>query len=305
VYISLFLFVPTAILWLASNPSFFSLAALTLLVPIYAAIIVSVIILVVAVVLLGFVLALQTFVNWVMEKRSGKLSQGTQDQLMQLKSAAQEGQRRVVRSNAFINLLVKINPATNDIFERTARFLEHPSSLQETVFEQIYKQYPRPPADEQNLPSADGYDLYGFRSCSRTDRTTARNPVGAIRKQIDGPYILARDLRHKDIVQRVDNVIRIIASYPILDTNPTIRTCWRSWHCIARVSNPHALHLSGVWQYGMSEDEESITAQQLQGYMDQKEYRNLKICLAHFRSKEWSISNAGTMQTICERVNRG
>src|SRR6185503_1919121 len=102
--------------------------------------------LVVAFVLLGVVLVLQIFVNWVMEKRSDKLSQGARKQLMQLKSVAQQGQRRVVQSNVFINLLVKINPASNDIFERTARFLktsEQPT--QENVFEQVYKQYPRKP----------------------------------------------------------------------------------------------------------------------------------------------------------------
>src|SRR4030095_954146 len=73
---------------------------------------------------LGLIILLQGIINLLLKMTSVSQSTRTDNKLMQLKEKVAERQSSLLHSNLLFNLLVGINPASNDIFERMARFLK-------------------------------------------------------------------------------------------------------------------------------------------------------------------------------------
>src|ERR1051325_106089 len=108
-----------------------------------AVLVIPIVLLAVILIALAAILLLQGIINVLLKMRSVSQSQETDSQLTQLKNKVAQGRQRVIRSNLLFNLLVGINPASNDIFERMTRFLkiaEQPT--QQDVFKQVQLQYP-------------------------------------------------------------------------------------------------------------------------------------------------------------------
>ena len=258
---------------------------------------IPIVLLFVILVALGVVLLLQVMIDVLIKLRSITPTQ-TDHQLMRLKNTVARGRRRVIRSNLLIDLLVRINPASNDIFERTARFLkisEQPT--QQDVFGQVELQYPRDSTVFVVLPM----DM-GFMNMGRLDTPIERQHQELLElTQYSGGQIIpfyAADPRHPDIVERVrENLARDkfrgIKIYPNLGYRPDDPKLMEIYQLCIQGDIPVLTHCSpgGIWMYGLSRKERRANSGPLnyKRILDTEGYRNLKLCLAHFGgSEEWT-----------------
>jgi predicted TIM-barrel fold metal-dependent hydrolase len=215
-----------------------------------------------------------------------------------LKEQVAGGRRRVIRSNLLIDLLVRINPASNDIFERMARFLkisEQPT--QEAVFKQVELQYPQDKTVFVVLPM----DM-GFMNLGKVDAPieSQHEELWKLAQKSGGQIIpfYAADPRHDDILERVkENLARDkfrgIKIYPSLGYRPDHPKLMEIYKLCIQGDFPVLTHCSpgGIWMYGLSKKERRANSQPLnyKEILDTEGYRNLRLCLAHFGgSEEWA-----------------
>ena len=261
-----------------------------------AVLVIPIVLLLVVLAALGVILLLQGVIGLLLRMRSASQSQETGSRLLKLKEQVAQGQRRVIRSNLLINLLVRINPASNDIFERTARFLkiaEQPS--QREVFTQLELQYPENTVFVV-LPMDMGFmnlgELETPIECQHEELLTLAQSSGG---QIIPFY--AADPRHEDIVERVNGSLardkfRGIKIYPNLGYKPDHPKLMEIYKLCIKGGFPVLTHCSpgGIWRYGVSKEERRANSGPLnyKRILDTKGYRNLKLCLAHFGgAEEW------------------
>jgi hypothetical protein len=108
-----------------------------------AALVIPIVLLIFILAALGVIFLLQVLLDLLIKLRSVSPSRQVDSRLMQVRRQVTEGRSRMIRSNLLINLLVRVNPASNDLLERMARFLkiaEQPS--QREIFKQVQLQYP-------------------------------------------------------------------------------------------------------------------------------------------------------------------
>jgi uncharacterized protein len=281
---------------LSKRSDVFSLLGYSFLLVFQAILVIPTVLLIVILGALGLIVLLQAIIDLLPRVRSISPSRQATRQLRQLKQKVDEGQKRVVRSNLLFNLLVWINPASNDIFERTARFLkisEEPT--QQEVFKQVELQYPKGTVFVV-LPMDMGFMNMGPLGASIQSQHAelwdlARNSQGRII-----PFYAA-DPRHPDIVQRVkDNLAKDkfqgIKIYPNLGYRPDHPNLMEIYKLCIDGNFPVVTHCSpgGIWQYGLSRDQrrENSKPQNYRDILDMEDYRKLKFCLAHFGgAEEW------------------
>ena len=260
--------------------------------------------LVIPILLLGVVLAalavillLQVIIDLLVKIRRVTPQGETRDQLLDLKDQVARGRRRAIRSNLLIDLLVWINPASNDIFERMARFLkisEQPT--QAAVFKQVQLQYPEKTTVFVVLPMDMGFmNLGGLKAPIESQHAELLE----LTKNSEGQIIpfYAADPRHPDIVERVKNNLskdkfRGIKIYPNLGYRPDHPNLMEIYKLCIKGDFPVLTHCSpgGIWMYGLSKKERRANSQPInyKNILDTQGYRTLKLCLAHFGgSDEW------------------
>jgi predicted TIM-barrel fold metal-dependent hydrolase len=268
--------------------------------------------LVVLIIMLVVSLFLQALISLLIRMRSRRLSRETNQQLTDLKNQVARGRSRVIQSNWLYNVLVWINPFRNDIFERLARFLkiaEQPTQLD--VFEQVKLQYPERRTVFVILPMDMGF----------MDMGKLRIPIEKQHEELlemaqsSGGKIIpfyAADPRHPDIVQRVsDNLapdkFRGIKIYPNLGYRPDHPNLMEIYKLCMKGGFPVVTHCSpgGIWRYGLSRDErrENSRPENYRDILDKDEYRELKLCLAHFGgAEEWTRHLKGRVAEEGEEV---
>jgi len=303
-YLSLILFLAKILLRFPSNLSIFSLPVFSFLLLLQAVLLIPPLLLLLILLLLGVTALLQGIVNWLItianqfsSARSGHQPMQSPRQLVQLKNSIQEGKSRVMRSNLLGNLLTRLNPASNDIIERSARFLKIASHRsQKDVFDQIEIQYPKGTTVFIALPMDMSFMKLGVLEQSIHGQ---HDELLELAKNSNGQIIpfYAADPRHDDIVDRARNNLaknkfRGIKIYPNLGYPPDHHRLLEIYKICIGGGFPVMTHCSpgGVWQYGLNAKERRAFSHpnNYKRILDQEEYRNLKLCLAHFGgAEEW------------------
>src|SRR5688572_2692722 len=238
---------------------------------------------------LGLIFLLQGIIDLLIKMRSVSQSREADSQLMQLKNKVVRGRGRVIRSDLLIDLLVWINPASNDIFERTARFLkiaEQPT--QQDVFKQVALQYPQKKTVFVVLPM----DM-GFMNLGEPETPIERQHEELWHlAQTSGGQIIpfyAADPRHEDIVERVKNNLardkfQGIKIYPNLGYKPDHPKLMEIYKLCIEGDFPVMTHCSpgGIWRYGLPKHVRRANSGPLnyKNILDTPGYENLKFCLA-------------------------
>lgn len=284
-------------IFLSARSDLLSLLGYSFVLFFQALLVMPIILLVVILAALGAILLLQGLIDLLIKMRSVSPSQEAESQLMQLKNKVAQGRRRVIRSNLLIDLLVRINPASNDIFERMARFLkiaEQPT--QEDVFKQVELQYPKDKTVFIVLPM----DM-GFMNLGELDMPIERQheELWKLTQKFGGQIIpfYAADPRHDDILDRVKNNLardkfRGIKIYPNLGYRPDHPKLMKIYKMCIEGNFPVVTHCSpgGIWKYGLSNKERRANSEPLnyKRILDTPGYQMLKLNLAHFGgSEEW------------------
>jgi predicted TIM-barrel fold metal-dependent hydrolase len=263
-----------------------------------AALVIPIILIVFILAALGVILLFQMLIDLLLKLRPAAPSPEAGSRLMSLRRSVVRGRGKLIRSNLLINLLVRVNPAYNDIFERAARFLkiaEQPS--QQEVFRQVETQYPKGTTVFVVLPMDMSFMNLG-------------PPQASIERQHDELLRLARysggqvvpfyaaDPRHPDIVERVKNSLgkdkfRGVKIYPNLGYKPDDPKLMEIYKLCIKGDYPVLTHCSpgGIWRYGLTKEQRRANSEPLnyKRILDTKGFRNLKFCLAHFGgAEEWA-----------------
>ena len=265
-------------------------------------------------------LLLQAAVDWWANRRQQRQSKRKNGSVVPTnatkKGLAQEAQEMVQHPNILIDLLAWLNPAaTNDIFERIARFLKiaaQPS--QRAIFDQIRLQYPYEepkirtrfvvlPMDMTHMELGDVEESIHCQHLQLLKLTRL------YRDQIIPFY--AADPRQEDVVEQVRRHVKYgqfrgVKIYPNLGYRPCSKKLMKIYEICVGDSIPVMTHCSpgGIWKYGLSETERRAFSQPESYLPVFKEFKDLKLCLAHFGgAEEWArqLNRTGRHDKYAER----
>lgn len=259
-----------------------------------ALLVIPIVMLLLILVALLVILGLQALVGLIASLRG---SPGSKEEPTEFQATMIRGRNWVIRSNLLINLLVWINPASNDIFERTARFLkisEQPT--QEDVFKEVKLQYPEKTTVFVVLPMDMTFMNMGeLGTPIEEQHQELLDLAGRSNGQIIPFY--AADPRHEDIVERVRKELtperfRGIKIYPNLGYKPDHPRLKEVYKLCIRGGFPVLTHCSpgGIWRYGVTKEERRANSEpeNYRRILETEGYRDLKLCLAHFGgAEEW------------------
>jgi uncharacterized protein len=296
-YFGLLLLLADFTVSLSARSGPFSLLAYSFVLFFQALLVIPIVLLIVVLAALAFILLLQWIIELLFRMRNISASEETGDQLMALRRKVVQGRKRVIRSELLMDLLVRINPASNDIFERTARFLkiaEQPS--QADVFKQVELQYPEKTTVFVVLPMDMTFmDMGELATPIERQHEELLTLTHAFEGQIVPFY--AADPRHEDIVERVranlaPDKFQGIKIYPNLGYKPDHPRLMEIYKLCIEGSYPVLTHCSpgGIWRYGLSKEERRANSEpeNYRRILETKGYRDLKLCLAHFGgAEEW------------------
>lgn len=230
-------------------------------------------------------------------------------QLMHMQGQVVRGRVRLMQSNWLYDMLVWINPFSNDIFERLARFLkiaEQPS--QEAVFRKVEVQYP-----ESTVFVVLPMDMSFMNMGAPTIPIEQQHEELLALAQNSGGKIIpfyAADPRHPDIEQRVkDNLgptkFRGIKIYPNLGYSPDDKRLMKVYDFCIKEKYPVLTHCSpgGIWRYGELRKirRDNSGPLKYQRILETKGYEELTLCLAHFGgAEEWvrHLKNRGQQDEV-------
>jgi predicted TIM-barrel fold metal-dependent hydrolase len=299
-YFEFLILLAKATIFLSARIDLLSLLGYSFLLLFQAVLVIPIVLLVGILIALGVILLLQGIIDLLLKISSRRESRQDRSQLMQMKETVARGRKKIIRSNLFFNLLVRINPASNDIFERTARFLkisEQPT--QEEVFQQVQRQYPNEETVKTRfvvLPMDMGFMKLGELP---TPIERQHDELLALAKKFK-PQIIpfyAADPRHPDIVERVKNnlsrgKVEGIKIYPNLGYKPDDPKLMEIYKLCIEGDFPVVTHCSpgGIWKYGLSREERRANSEPLnyKRILDTPGYKTLKLNLAHFGgAEEW------------------
>lgn len=246
----------------------------------------------------GIVLLAQVFVDALIRVTGGDPLQPTEGRLFAMRRAIHRGQVTLLHPNLLVDLLVWINPASsNDIFERMARFLRIASeSWQQAVFDEIKTQYP-----DNTVFIVLPMDMTFMNLGKLPASISAQHKeLCELAAKSNGQIIpfYAADPRQPGLVEDVGNNLapdkfRGIKIYPNLGYRPDHPNLMEVYKICAAGGFPVITHCSpgGIWEYGLprkTRREYSSPAAYLT-ILEKKQYRNLKLCLAHFGgAEEWA-----------------
>src|SRR5215208_7124217 len=207
-YFGFLILLAKATIFLSARTDLVSLLGYSFLLLFQAVLVIPIVLLIGILLALGAIVLLQWIIDLLLKIKSKSPSPQDRRQLMQAKQKVAQRQKQIVRSKLLYDLLVRINPASNDIFERIARFLkiaEQPT--QEDVFLQVQRQYPH----EENvktrfvvLPMDMGFMNLGELDVSIERQHEELLSLAECYKPLIIPFYAA-DPRHLDIVERVKN----------------------------------------------------------------------------------------------------
>ena len=284
-------------IFLSARSDLLSLLGYSFVLFFQALLVIPIVLLFVILAALVVILLLQALVDLLIKMRSVSPSQQAGSQLMQLKRKVAQGRGRVIRSNFLIDLLVRINPASNDIFERMARFLkisEQPT--QQAVFEQVQLQYPKESTVFVVLPM----DMTHMNLGEVQESIDCQHgQLLWLSKKFKGQVIpfYAADPRQDNVIERVQKHLRKdqfqgIKIYPNLGYPPDDPKLMKIYKMCIEGNFPVVTHCSpgGIWKYGLSNKERRANSEPLnyKRILDTPGYQMLKLNLAHFGgAEEW------------------
>jgi predicted TIM-barrel fold metal-dependent hydrolase len=261
-----------------------------------------------------FILLLQVFIDLLIWLRKVSPWHEADSQLTELKDEMVQRRRRIIRSNLLINFLVRVIPGSNDVLERTARFLkiiEQPT--QRAVFEQVQRQYPKDtvfvvlPMDMGFMDMGDPAEPIERQHKELLDMAEALRLETGVERII--PFYAA-DPRHPDIVERVRESLapdkfRGIKIYPNLGYKPDDPSLMEVYRLCMKGNYPVLTHCSpgGIWRYGIPRSERRANSRpdNYRDILETRGYRTLKLCLAHFGgAEEWKKHLAGRAEKLDE-----
>jgi predicted TIM-barrel fold metal-dependent hydrolase len=312
---------------LSARTDLLSLLGYSFLLLFQAVLVIPIVLLVGILLALGAILLLQWLIDLLLKIRSSRRSAPERSRLMQMKQTVARGQKRIIQSKLLFDLLVRINPASNDIFERIGRFLkiaEQPT--QEEVFRQVQRQYP----DEEPvkarfvvLPMDMGFMNLGDLDISIEQQHEELLSLAECYKPQIIPFYAA-DPRHPDILERVRNNLSRgkfegIKIYPNLGYKPDDPKLMEIYKLCIEGNFPVVTHCSpgGIWKYGLSGEERRANSEPLnyKRILDTPGYQMLKLNLAHFGgAEEWKKHLGGRaepnqetpwVRTIYEMITSG
>ena len=299
-YFALLILLARAMIFLSARTDLLSLLGYSFVLLIQAVMVIPIILFVIILLALGVILLLQGLIDLLLKLRSKSQSAGVRGQLMQMKQSVTRGRKRILRSNLLFDLLVHINPASNDIFERTTRFLkisEQPTQAE--VFQPVEEQYPKDAGFETVfvvLPMDMGFMDLGDPDTPIEEQHAELLKLAKSPERHIIPFYAA-DPRHTDIVERVKNNLakdkfQGIKIYPNLGYKPDHERLMEIYKLCIAGDFPVVTHCSpgGIWQYGLSKEERRANSEPLnyKRILDTTGFQTLKINLAHFGgSEEW------------------
>ena len=197
--------------------------------------------------------------------------------------------------NRLARLLTALNPASNDLLERYARFLITSAyETQAEVFEQIKSQYPKESVFIA-LPMDMSFMKLGNLKASIEEQHAELLDLAS---KSDGKLIpfYAADPRHEDIAKRAnqnlaDDKFRGVKIYPNLGYKPNHERLMDVYKICEKGGYPVISHCSptGVWQYGISEADRRGFGHPENYIPILEKYKKLRLCLAHFGGvEEWA-----------------
>ena len=299
-YFAILILLARFTLSLSARSDLWSLLGYPFLLLLQAILVIPIVLLVGILLALVVILVLQWIIDLSLKWQARSRSVQTDSQLMKIQQTVRRGQKQIMRSNLLFDLLVGINPASNDIFERIARFLkiaEQPT--QDEVFQQVQRQYP----NEENvktvfvvLPMDMGRMNLGELDTSIDLQHKELLALAECYKPQIIPFYAA-DPRHEDIVERVKtNLARDkfqgIKIYPNLGYKPGDPKLMEIYKLCIAGDFPVVTHCSpgGIWKYGLSRKERRANSEPLnyKRILDTPGYETLKLNLAHFGgAEEW------------------
>jgi predicted TIM-barrel fold metal-dependent hydrolase len=296
-YFALLVLLARSTIFLSARSDLWSLLGYSFVLLFQAVLVIPIVLFLVILIALGVIVLLQAIIDLLIKMRSKRQSPQDRRQLLQMKQTVARGQKKIIRSNLLFDLLVQINPASNDIFERTARFLkisEQPT--QEEVFQQVALQYPKGKTVFVVLPMDMGFmDLGELDTSIERQHEELLSLAEYYKPQIIPFY--AADPRHPDILERVKNNLardkfQGIKIYPNLGYKPNDPKLMEIYKLCIEGDFPVLTHCSpgGIWRYGLSKEERRANSEPLnyKHILDTPGYQNLKLCLAHFGgAEEW------------------
>jgi hypothetical protein len=143
VYLGFLVLFAKGALILSGRSGLWSMFGYSLLLLLQAVMVFLLVLPIVILLVLGGLLLLDWILDAVLQWRSRSQPRQGRGALVKMKEKVDSGQKKIMRSKLLFDVLVRILPSSNDIFERTARFLkiaEQPT--QEEVFLQVQQQYP-------------------------------------------------------------------------------------------------------------------------------------------------------------------
>ncbi len=299
-YFAILILLARFTLSLSARSDLWSLLGYPFLLLLQAILVIPIVLLVGILLALVVILVLQWIIDLSLKWQARSRSVQTDSQLMKIQQTVARGQKQIMRSNLLFDLLVGINPASNDIFERIARFLkiaEQPT--QDEVFQQVQRQYP----NEENvktvfvvLPMDMGRMNLGELDTSIDLQHKELLALAECYKPQIIPFYAA-DPRHEDIVERVKNNLardkfQGIKIYPNLGYKPGDPKLMEIYELCIAGDFPVVTHCSpgGIWKYGLSRKERRANSEPLnyKRILDTPGYETLKLNLAHFGgAEEW------------------
>ncbi|HEX5840287.1 MAG TPA: amidohydrolase family protein [Anaerolineales bacterium] len=324
-YFGLLFLLSTAATLLSGRPDRLSQLGYSFLLLLQALLVTPLILLIGVLLALGALLVYQAILNLLLKLRSMSQPVQADSTLMKMKKSADRQQKKIVRSKLLYEVLVRIKPGSNDIFERTARFLkiaEQPT--QEEVFLQVQRQYPNDEKVKTRfvvLPMDMTFMKLGTVSASiELQHEELLSLAECYKPQIIPFY--AADPRHPDIVDRVkNNLVRGkfegIKIYPSLGYPPDDDRLMEIYQLCIEGDFPVVTHCSpgGIWQYGLSKETRRAYSEPLyykERILDRPGYSKLKLNLAHFGGvEEWNKHLQGRnhdekeqawVKTICDMI---
>ena len=296
-YFASLLFLARAAIFLSARSELWALILYPVVLLAQTILVIPLFLFLILVVMLVVIVLLQGLTDLLIKMRSVSQSSQADSQLMQLKNKVTRGQRRVMRSNLLFDLLVWINPASNDIFERTARFLkiaEQPT--QEEVFKQVQLQYPKDKTVFTVLPM----DMTHMNLGKLKESIDCQHgQLLWLAKKYKGQVIpfYAADPRQDNVIERVQKHLRKdqfqgIKIYPSLGYPPDDPNLMKIYKLCIDGDFPVVTHCSpgGIWRYGLSTEMRRALShpKNYKKILDTPGYKTLKLNLAHFGgAEEW------------------
>jgi predicted TIM-barrel fold metal-dependent hydrolase len=272
-----------------------------------AVMLIPILAIVLLILILVIIWGMQKLIDLLLYLRDRITSSRADNQLTDMKNAVSQGRAGLIRSSLLVSVLLWIDPAANDIFERVARFLKIAElPTQREVFQNVERQYPEGTVFVV-LPMDMGFMDMGSLPASIDSQHAELLELAKVHAGRIIPFYAA-DPRHPDIVERVKANLgrgrfQGVKIYPNLGYSPQHEKLMEIYRFCIQGDFPVLTHCSpgGIWRYGVSKAQRRTNSEpgRYREILDKEEYRALKLCLAHFGgAEEWAKQLQGRVHKL-------